>query len=1402
LLFFNISVVIKDWFHRPIKCVVLLLITWLCSAIAIYGDEYQFRHFSSSEGLSDNQLSCVFVDSRGLIWAGTTSGLNRFDGYRFHPVNYTTADSVKSVSLNRIQFIYEDHQGILWLRLFDNSCVFYNPKTEVLSKDHEVFHQNEHMNYYGISGVVVDRDSNLWLSSNRDGVYQYQPKQKRVIRLKVGNGNDDLLQSNVITGMVLNSAGDLVTVNANGFLEVIDARRMRVKQRVKLNIEGGVTNYYSLFIDKDDDCWIAARDSRGLFYYSFRSQAQRHLTEGSTPTSLSTNLVNSVVQDRQGTIWVGTDHGGICLISKTNFTVHVIKKQEGNTTGLSHNNVTTLGVDHSGGIWAGTHKGGINYYHPSLYQFGLMQRNPFDNNALPVGDVNCFAEDNQGNIWIGTNEDGVLKYDRKTAQFTHYQHQPGNPNSLSSNVIVSMLCDSKNQLWIGTYQGGLNRFDGKGFVHYFNIPADDKSLSGNNIWAILEDSRKRLWIGVMGGGLDLYDENSNGFWHYREGDVNSIRSNYVNTIYESGDGNIWVGTSEGTDVLDAATNRFNSIESMFGNKLAMSNGTVMAFLEDRQGRMWIATNDGLNCVDVKRQTNRVFRMEDGLPDNVVVALQLDRQGQLWLSTHKGLSNLEIKGGDDLSKATFTFHNYVKSDGLQDDVFNSGASLLSSRGELIFGGLNGFNLFDPQDIKIDHLQSHAFITDFRIQNNRVLVNKPFDDDVILNQAIDFTKEIELTHRQNIFSIQFSSTNYVYPEKVKFRYRLEGINNDWIEADAANRTAAYSNLDAGTYLFRLKASGSDGRWDGPETVLKITIIPPFYASKIAFLIYFLLLAALLVVLIKVATMREQWKYRRMQEKAEHERLLELENMKTKFYTNVSHELRTPLTLILSPLDRIIHQTTNKEHQQQLKLVQRNGKRLLNLVNQLLDFRRIEANGPLLNLSFGDIVLFIKELCDSFVEFSESKGIALRFETTVKHYEAYFDQNKMERIIFNLLSNAFKFTPPNGTVSLSVRHCNQPGQVNFSMFKGHEYLEIKVTDTGIGVKPADLPHLFDRYFQGENAIDQGNQGSGIGLSIAREFTQIHQGTIDVESVESQGSTFTVRIPFRLKEEKSGDFVEVYELKGLTNDDSDDLEDDAAESAVSHSKPTILIVDDNPDLRFYLRTSFKGQYNILEAENGEEGWRKTIENQPSIVVCDVMMPVLDGLQLCRMIKHDSSTSHIPVILLTARTTNDQKVEGLEAGADDYITKPFNFEILELRITKLIENRRALQQRISQKFEVSPGEIGITSLDEQFMQKALKLVEANIPNPDFSVEEMSHHLGMSRSHLYNKIVALTGKSPAEFIRVMRIKRAAQLLEKSQLYVSTIAYEVGFNSTKYFVKHFKDEYGMSPSEYAKMHSKK
>jgi signal transduction histidine kinase/ligand-binding sensor domain-containing protein/DNA-binding response OmpR family regulator len=1365
---------------------VLLLICFLCcypfAARAQHG-QYRFKHINVDQGLTHNEVISFHKDHKGFLWIGTTAGLNRFDGYAVRTFLNDVRDSL-SLSDNYINSICPLPDGRLGF-FTPSGLNLYDPSTETFTHQLQDFYKQYNLPDGPLNEIVMDHEQHYWFIHSAAGLIHFDPTTKETFYQHHQDDDTTSIATDSISGFSQNDKLDTWIIHRNGIFEKISPVNGKVIYRNNFlqRKYKNVSQEYNLIADSSGDLWIfQSTGTTGVYFFDVSENQFTHLHQDGKGPRLNTNIVRGITEDNQGLIWIATDHGGINVIDKKNFTVHYILHHEEDEKSIGQNSVNVLYKDDDGIIWAGTFKKGVSYYHENMIRFPLYKSYPSDARSLPFSDVNRFVEDDRGNLWIGTNGGGLIYYDRKKEIFQQFKHDPADPHSISNNVIVSLFIDQQKILWIGTYYGGLNSFDGKRFKRYLHDPHNPESLSDNSVWEIFEDSRARLWIGTLSGGLNLLDRKTEVFTHYKEGDVNSIHDNYISSIMEDKEGNLWIGTARGIDVLMRLTGRFIHYTSEKGNDFSLSNNGVVEMREDSHGRIWIGTRSGLNLFDKEKKQFKALTMENGLPSNTVLTVLEDNDGNLWMSTPNGISHLTI-ARDSTGAIQYRFKNYDEADGLQGKQFNENAAYKTSRGELIFGGSNGFNLFRPAQLGMNHRPPTVVLSDFQLFQRTIKPGELVDNKVILSASITESTAITLPFNKNFFTVEIAALNYFHPEKNQYRYMLEGLNTTWLPADSKSRRITFTNLDPGDYVFKVLAANNDGVWNTKPSELKITILPPFWKTRTAFVLYVMLVLGALYLTRKLIQQREQMKFAIQQERQEAIRMHELDMMKIKFFTNVSHEFRTPLTLILTPIEKILRQTADGDQQNQFRLIQRNAKRLLNLVNQLLDFRKMEVQEIRFNPSEGDIILFIKETALSFSDLSEKKNIAFNFNSAIPSLETLFDQDKLEKILFNLLSNAFKFTPEHGSVSVNV-YLEENGL--------EKWLTVQVKDSGIGIPADKLDKIFDRFFQNELPKSIVNQGSGIGLSITKEFVRIHNGTINVESEPGQGSTFTLRLPITDVFEHAT--PPARELSPPLPDYELVAEHDY--EGTKNGQPVLLLVEDNEDFRFYLKDNLKFEFRIMEGRNGLEGWQQTIQHIPDLIVSDVMMPEMNGIELCRKIKNDQRVSHIPIILLTARTAEEQKIEGLQVGADDYITKPFSFEILISRIRNLIAMREKFQKAFPTQHEVKASELNITSLDTLFIQNAIRCVEENVGNANFSVEELSKLLGISRANFYKKVLSLTGKSPLEFIRTIRLQHAAQLLEKSQLTVSEVAYSVGFNNPKYFARYFKEAYHELPSSYA------
>jgi signal transduction histidine kinase/DNA-binding response OmpR family regulator len=1028
----------------------------------------------------------------------------------------------------------------------------------------------------------------------------------------------------------------------------------------------------------------------------------------------------------------------------------------------------------------GTFRGGINKYDKNINLFNLIPASSFQRNNTIRPTISAFAENKNGKIFIGTDGEGLFEFDRKTRSIKavpiDLTGPPGQPVS-----VLALQKARDNKLYIGTFSHGVIIMDlltGSRF-HLQKGSAADK-LNSNDIFSLFEDSKGNIWAGTNGDGVNVIRNNKvvakyTPFPPAAGNEYHLPVNGYIRAVMEDREGRIWIGShGAGLAVLhpDGKWTVYTKDNS------SLPSDKIQVMFCDSRGQMWVGTfGGGLSLYDKNKDQFITYSEEDGLPNTTIYQILEDAQGRIWFSTNTGISSFDLQHK--------TFRNFTTHNGVQPNNFLHASGIRTTDGELFFGGLQGFNYFNPLTLTINRNVPTVLLTDVKISNKSVIPGK----DSPIKEHITVAKEIRLDYKQNL-TLSFVALNYTIPKQNHYAYKLEGFDKDWNYTGSIN-TASYTNLDPGEYRFFVKASNNDGIWSKGETLIKIYVRPPFWRTTYAYILYLLTIGGLLLFIRHRGIRKLRKQFALEQEREQARRVQELDRLKLKFLTNLSHDFRTPISLIMGPVDQLIAEGAVNGKPEKLQMIKRNARRLLNLVNQLLDFRKMEEHELRLQLSNGDIVSFVKEVSESFRDMSERKHINFVFKSEIDKMQVWFDHDKIERVLFNLLSNAFKFTLEGGTISVLIDKNTITGS-------GTNWVCIKVADTGIGIPEDKKQKIFDRFFQNYSASAVLNQGTGIGLSITKEFIKMHGGEITVNSEPDKGSVFTIHLPLRTAEPvieelpvQSAEPVAVHEELPLTPQPSQshNEENNLAEPFC------ILLVEDNEDFRFYLKDNLRNSYKVLEAENGKQGAQMALTYHPHLIVSDISMPEMDGIALVKKLKSDKRTSDIPVILLTALTGDDQQIKGLGTGANDYITKPFNFEVLNAKIKSLLELKSTMKSTYTKQIKVLAPEMEVESTDEKLLQAIVNCLENNITNQQLSVEFLSKQIGMSRSSLYTKLVQLTGQTPVEYIRSFRLSKAVVLMQKSNMTVSEIAYQVGFATANYFTKAFKSKYNMLPSEF-------
>lgn len=1370
----------------PYKLYILLVLSFCLMALlpsAIAQPDINFTSLTTHDGLSSNSVNAILKDRYGLMWFATEDGLNKYDGTRFTIYRHIPDDSA-SLTTNEILYLHEDNAGNLWIGTGGGSLSLYNRQKDAFTN----FPAGTGPHALGnnvIKGICSDYLGNVWVA-HYAGINIIEPATGRITHFP--SAPRQVLPKTCIC--VFEDSQHNMWIGTNEGLFVYNRssnslNRFSHKENDPASLCGNVVHVITE--DRYGNMWVGTTNGLSMLPPG-KKDFVNYRQDGTAANKLSNNVVNALAPAADNQLWIGTSNGLDILDIRTGEIVH-LQSDLRNVQSLSYNGVDAIYIDKQGIYWVGTYQGGINKYDKNLNLFHLVQGNPLDEQGLHGKIVNTLVEDSSGQIFVGAEYGGISLFNPVTKSLHHVnlqlkQQQPGSQLS-----VAAIIPGSGKQLLIGTYTQGLFVLNATTGSYQQLLQANKpEALNSNNIVCLMKDHLGNCWVGTNGKGLNVLDKSIRVIFRLCPqpafpSDIQLPINGYIRDIVEDKKGHIWVAShGDGIAEYNPGTRQFRVFNTRNSN---LPSDKVQTLLEDSRGHIWVGTLGGGLCL-LNRQTGqfRIFAEKEGLQNSNVRTIVEDKNGTIWVSTNQGLSSLDV--------ATGKINNYNYNNGVQHNNFTRGAGLCASNGSLYFGGTEGFNYFNPEHLIKNRNVPAVLITDLKISNQTI---SPLGDGPI-KENISIAKEINLDYKQN-FTLSYVGLNYTAPEQNQYAYKLVGFDKDWNYVGSTT-TASYTNLDPGEYTFRVMASNNDDIWNKEGASIRIFVHPPFWRTTYAYIFYLLVIGLMLFYIrhrgikrIEQKFAQEQQKIVAEQEQKEREQAHELDQLKIKFLTNLSHEFRTPISLILGPVDNLIAEGKSERQTGQLQLIKRNGKRLLNLVNQLLDFRKMEEHELQLQPSDCEFISFVKEASDAFKDLAEKKKIKFEFTSSIEQLPTRFDQDKVERIVFNLLSNAFKFTLKGGTINLKIDKNDRRSTENVI------WVCLLVKDTGIGIPSDQKAKIFDRFFQHATAGAVLNQGTGIGLSITKEFVELHGGSIAVVSEPGQGTTFTVQLPLVLLPAPASEEVQPVETS-LDNaaEGSPEMLPDAEPvpetNAIQFS--SILLVEDDEDFRFYLKDNLQ-QYKVYEAANGKEGWQKALALHPQLIVSDVSMPYMDGIELCKKLKGDKRTAHIPIILLTALTAEGDQLKGLETGANDYITKPFNFEVLNAKVKNLLVLNHTLKSTYTKQIKVLAPEIRIESGNEKLMENIMHYLEENLTNSQLSVEELSRYVGMSRSSLYSKLLELTGQTPVEFIRSVKLEKAAVLLEKSDMTIAQVAYSVGFSTPNYFAKSFKAKFGMLPSEY-------
>ena len=1285
-------------------------------------EHYVFSPINSSNGLSDNRVRsiCQLPDDRMII---VTEGLiNIYDGANFRYIHYDDRKAYPLKDYSGWHRVYIDNDQRLWVKnqhrllIFDIRKELFIPNTDSVFVSQGIKSQ--------VTNFFMDTEHNFWYTTANDELIYRNNNASHTFLSHVSriNGNYDRLY-------------DLVVYKKQLFLFYKSGRMacFDMVTRKKLYVEDPFNgnNVYSsnLAVIPYKNYFYQVRNGSGigsLLRFNVKNRRWENI--------LKTDYwLNTLTLDNEGNCWISSLIG-LWSIDKNLQNKRLISPLHLVDGRVFETEISTQYIDNKGGIWVGSVDRGVLYYHPDRFKFQNFGRSLFKLQETKKISVRCFAEkDNY--ILVGT-QNGLFRKEKGSASLELYKSIPTN------SVCEMLLKDSKQRIWLCTQNNGLFCIENN-VIKRFNTP--------KYCLSIYESFDNKLYL-CTNDGVGLLDPSTGDFKKASYASKNLPDYSYQLTYLKK---DMLLGYSD--NGLFLYNTRKNNI-TIPDKKNALQQHNCHHYhclFTDSRGLVWLGTMDGLNVYNPTNNSTKNFSEKDGLINNSIRSIVEDDLGMIWVSTSNGISRIAVNEKNESYQ--YSFYNYNKFDGVIETEFLPRSVLKTSYNSLLWGGLDGFNEINLAKINnYEQALSVPLFTKLLLSGKEIRQNEYSDGNIILKQSISSTSEIRLKHFQNFIGLEFSALNYVNPTQTYYRYQLEGADDAWNEIKAVNGvgSANYTNLSPGTYTLKVYASNDRHNWGKKYAEIKIIISPPFWKTIWAYIFYLMIIIYALYSSVSYYIRRNRHKMETLQKE-------ELDQLKYSFFTNISHELRTPLTLILTPLDSILKKVDDESLKKQLNGIYRNANELLKLVNQLLDFRKLEMKGETLELSYCNINDFIEVTAFSFQEMAANNGIELVSECEDENIYAYVDKDKMQKIINNLLSNAIKFTPSGGRILLKAM--KDPDEQMFV---------IQVSDTGIGIPEVDVSQIFDRFYQVKKQKNI-NTGSGIGLHLVKEYVELHNGTIEVESRLNEGSLFTVSIPIDLQS-------------------ADEIQSET--ESIDEQKIKVLVVEDNAEFRMFIMGELMEKYHVIEAVNGKDGLEKALKHQPDLIITDVMMPEMSGTELCRMLKKNIQTSHIPVILLTAKTSDKAQIEGFEAGADAYISKPFNMDILLLRIHHLIEQQNQRKEQFKNAITINPGVLASTSVDKELIKNALGHIEKNIGNVSYSVEQLSKDLFMDRTGLYRKLSVITGQTPSEFIRSVRLKKAALLL-KSGLPVSEVASRVGFGTTSYFTKCFQEEFGVKPSQY-------
>lgn len=1320
-----------------IKTALLYLTVFFYSTLSFANPAYYFRNMAVEDGLSQNMVYSILQDNTGFIWFGTLDGLNRYDGLKYKIFKKENQND-QSIGSNKIFSLLQNSDDKIWIGTA-NGIYIYDPLYESFS----------HFNLSTVNGEKVegavrdlkaDKEGNIWMGVQGKGVFCFK-KDDKLIFYSLKNTNVRKIDFDVHGNVWVATHGrgllkmNPVSSQVKEFL--IDTK----KQKVSENDINTILSFNSNYL-------LLGTVNKGVQKFDLLTEKfTPFLEKGEAGNPL---YVRCMIKTENQGIWIGTEEG-VYIYDLRSMQFVNIRHSHNDPYSLSDNAIHSLFQDKEGGIWIGTFFGGVSYFNDSFSHFEKYYP-IIGKNSISGKSISEFCEDDKGNIWIGTEDSGLNTFNPLTKVFSKC--------SLESKNIHSLLY-SNNRLWVGTFSDGLYVLDHrKKQIISFKNTASDQSIKDDNIYSIYEDSSGKIWIGSM-TGLQYYNEKTDDFIRVRE----DLIKKQVNDILEDYKGILWFATiGNGIFSYDRFSDQWHHYPSPGDSSNGDCGQSVICLLQDRKNRLWIGT-EGAGITVFNRDSNSfstVITSNDGLPNDVIYKLIEDSGGYIWGSTNKGIFKLNPENGKIVI--------YTHSSGLLGDQFNYKSGFKDNTGKIYFGGVKGFVAFMPDDLGINEYVPAIVLNSFQIQNKEVSLTEKKSP---LNNSITYTSSVTIPYTASVFSIGFAALSYVYPNGNKYAYKLEGRDKEWIYADPVQQVN-YADLPPGNYVFKVMGANSDGIWNETGTSLKINVLPPWYRTIWAYLLYFMAIALFLYYSIHSFLRKTKQRNARLLRELENRKEKELYTAKIDFFTHITHEIRTPLSLIKIPLEEVMKENNrNNPDWDNLTIIRRNVDRLLKLVNELMDFRETESKGLSLNFVKSDVVNIMKDTISRFKPSIDAKRITFNARFSIESLYADIDCEVFIKILSNLLSNALKY-------SFHVI------EVTFTHFENS--FEIKIGNDGDKIPDQFVEKIFEPFFK----LNKNIQGAGIGLAFVKSLIELHKGTIYCDNTPKDRNVFVITLPINQKYR-----IDIEQVKEPT-DEADKEQNVSSMGALFYPKqqtPTILTVEDNEEFQQLLYKQLSKKYQVVQSKNGLEALDIMDKESVDVVICDIMMPVMDGLEFCKTIKENLKYSHIPVILLTAKTNLESKIEGINLGADEYIEKPYSIDYLTARIDNLLENRKKIKEAFRNSPELAYQSITHSKADEEFLQKLIHIIHINIDEPNLNIDKLAEEMAVSRTTLYRKVNNVSELSPNDFILLIRLKKAAELIKQRSYQINEIAYMVGFSSPNYFSKCFFKQFGVLPKNF-------